>query len=44
MSRAYLNYIWEMILNDYQNVICVLSIFELYLEEALNECHNGIRI
>ena len=32
VSRAYLNCIWELILNEYQNGIRVWSVSELYLK------------
>ena len=44
VSRAYLNCIGKLNLNEYQNGISIWSVYELYLEAVLNGYQNGIRI
>ena len=42
VSGAYLNCIWKLNLNEYQNDIRVWSVSVLYLKLNLNEYHDGI--
>ena len=44
VSGTYLNCIWKLNLNEYQNDIRIWSVSELYLKAQLNEYPNGIRI